>query len=209
MRTRRELEPKGPKPASPSALGSNNSSSQHPATVTFSPVDVQVETRWPPHLGAAILATVQRAFSIQDPEAHFSSGSFTMSSFRLGRQGASSLDAQAAPQPCPALSHPSCVLVPATTLSKSSGTFFCAPMRYSCVGNPLMWVWLSPPGTTARQTDGPGVFWSGVRGQSMLPSVSSKGLSLGSYQNKCHSHSFAEQNIPCRSSSTGELTWAN
>ncbi|CAK7321233.1 Noncompact myelin-associated protein [Vulpes lagopus] len=45
MRTRRELEPKGPKPASPSALGPNNNSSQHPATVTFSPVDVHVETR--------------------------------------------------------------------------------------------------------------------------------------------------------------------
>ncbi|XP_047584480.1 noncompact myelin-associated protein isoform X1 [Lutra lutra] len=45
MRTRRELEPKGPKPASPSALGSNNNSSQHPPTVTFSPVDVHVETR--------------------------------------------------------------------------------------------------------------------------------------------------------------------
>ncbi|XP_026372817.1 noncompact myelin-associated protein isoform X3 [Ursus americanus] len=45
MRTRRELEPKGPKPASPSALGPNNNSSQHPATVTFSPVDVHVDTR--------------------------------------------------------------------------------------------------------------------------------------------------------------------
>uniref|UniRef100_A0A9L0KBD3 Non-compact myelin associated protein n=1 Tax=Equus asinus TaxID=9793 RepID=A0A9L0KBD3_EQUAS len=45
MRTRRELEPKGPKPASPSALDPNSNSSQHPATVTFSPVDVHVETR--------------------------------------------------------------------------------------------------------------------------------------------------------------------
>ncbi|KAL2773171.1 noncompact myelin-associated protein [Daubentonia madagascariensis] len=45
MRTRRELEPKGPKPATPSALGSNSNSSQHPATVTFSPIDVHVETR--------------------------------------------------------------------------------------------------------------------------------------------------------------------
>ncbi|XFF74703.1 hypothetical protein AB1E18_000922 [Capra hircus] len=45
MRTRRELEPKGPKPASPSALGANSNSSQQPATVTFSPVDVHMETR--------------------------------------------------------------------------------------------------------------------------------------------------------------------
>ncbi|XP_066231553.1 noncompact myelin-associated protein isoform X1 [Saccopteryx leptura] len=45
MRARRELEPKGPKPASPSAQGPNSSSSQHPATLTFSPVDVHVETR--------------------------------------------------------------------------------------------------------------------------------------------------------------------
>ncbi|XP_058894846.1 noncompact myelin-associated protein isoform X1 [Kogia breviceps] len=45
MRTRRELEPKVPKPASPSAQGPNSNSSQHPATVTFSPVDVHVETR--------------------------------------------------------------------------------------------------------------------------------------------------------------------
>ncbi|KAI5139513.1 Noncompact Myelin-Associated Protein [Manis pentadactyla] len=45
MRTRRELEPKGPKPASPSALGPNSTTSQHPATVTFSPVDIHVETR--------------------------------------------------------------------------------------------------------------------------------------------------------------------
>ncbi|XP_058409226.1 noncompact myelin-associated protein isoform X2 [Diceros bicornis minor] len=45
MRTRRELEPKAPKPASPSALDPNSNSSQHPATVTFSPVDVHVETR--------------------------------------------------------------------------------------------------------------------------------------------------------------------
>ncbi|EPY77554.1 hypothetical protein CB1_001244047 [Camelus ferus] len=45
MRTRRELEPKGPKPASPSALDPNSNSSQHPATVTFSPVEIHVETR--------------------------------------------------------------------------------------------------------------------------------------------------------------------
>nr|XP_025712962.1 noncompact myelin-associated protein isoform X1 [Callorhinus ursinus] len=45
MRTRRELEPKGPKPASPSTLGPNSNSNQHPATVTFSPADVHVETR--------------------------------------------------------------------------------------------------------------------------------------------------------------------
>lgn len=54
MRTRRELEPKVPKPASPSALGPNSNSSQHPATVTFSPVDVHVETRWPPHPGCCL-----------------------------------------------------------------------------------------------------------------------------------------------------------
>lgn len=45
MRARRELEPKSPKPATPSAQGPNSSSSQHPATVTFSPVDVHVESR--------------------------------------------------------------------------------------------------------------------------------------------------------------------
>ncbi|XP_005875248.2 PREDICTED: noncompact myelin-associated protein [Myotis brandtii] len=45
MRARRELEPKGPKPVSPYAQGPNSSSSQQPATVTFSPVDVHVETR--------------------------------------------------------------------------------------------------------------------------------------------------------------------
>ncbi|XP_047728294.1 noncompact myelin-associated protein [Prionailurus viverrinus] len=45
MRTRRELEPKGPRPSSPSALGPNSNSSQHPAAVTFSPVDVHMETR--------------------------------------------------------------------------------------------------------------------------------------------------------------------
>ncbi|XP_049631103.1 noncompact myelin-associated protein [Suncus etruscus] len=45
MRTRRELEPKGPKPTPISAPGPNNNSSQHPATVTFSPVDIHVENR--------------------------------------------------------------------------------------------------------------------------------------------------------------------
>ncbi|KAM5269899.1 noncompact myelin-associated protein isoform 1-T1 [Hipposideros larvatus] len=46
MRARRELEPKGPKPASASAQGPNGgSSSPHPATVTFSPVDVHMESR--------------------------------------------------------------------------------------------------------------------------------------------------------------------
>lgn len=48
MRARRELEPKGPKPVSPYAQGPNSSSSQHPASVTFSPPDVHVETRWRP-----------------------------------------------------------------------------------------------------------------------------------------------------------------
>ncbi|XP_071073747.1 noncompact myelin-associated protein isoform X4 [Dasypus novemcinctus] len=45
MRTRRELEPKGHKPASPSALGPNGNSNQQPATVTFIPVDVHAENR--------------------------------------------------------------------------------------------------------------------------------------------------------------------
>uniref|UniRef100_A0A8D2APX6 Non-compact myelin associated protein n=1 Tax=Sciurus vulgaris TaxID=55149 RepID=A0A8D2APX6_SCIVU len=45
MRIRRELEPKSPKPATPSALDPNSSSSQQPATVTFGPADVHVETR--------------------------------------------------------------------------------------------------------------------------------------------------------------------
>ncbi|XP_058516782.1 noncompact myelin-associated protein [Ochotona princeps] len=44
MRTRRELEPKGPKPTSPSAPDPSSTSSQNPATVTFSPVAVHVET---------------------------------------------------------------------------------------------------------------------------------------------------------------------
>ncbi|XP_042544672.1 noncompact myelin-associated protein [Dipodomys merriami] len=43
MRTRRELEPKGPKPATPPAVDPN--SQQQPATVTFSPVDLPSETR--------------------------------------------------------------------------------------------------------------------------------------------------------------------
>ncbi|XP_049734250.1 noncompact myelin-associated protein isoform X1 [Elephas maximus indicus] len=45
MRTRRELEPKVHKPVSPSAPGPNNNSSQQPATVTFTPVDVHMENR--------------------------------------------------------------------------------------------------------------------------------------------------------------------
>ncbi|CAK6440762.1 unnamed protein product [Pipistrellus nathusii] len=45
MRARRELEPKGPKPVSPYAQGPTSSSSQHPASVTFCPPDVHVETR--------------------------------------------------------------------------------------------------------------------------------------------------------------------
>ncbi|KAM9688341.1 noncompact myelin-associated protein [Trichechus inunguis] len=45
MRTRRELEPKGPKPASPSALGPNSNRGQQPATVTFTPVEVHMENR--------------------------------------------------------------------------------------------------------------------------------------------------------------------
>uniref|UniRef100_A0A5F9CS48 Noncompact myelin-associated protein n=1 Tax=Oryctolagus cuniculus TaxID=9986 RepID=A0A5F9CS48_RABIT len=44
MRMRRGLEPKGPKPSAPSAPDPNSNSSQHPATVTFGPVDVHVET---------------------------------------------------------------------------------------------------------------------------------------------------------------------
>uniref|UniRef100_A0A8C9UUY6 Non-compact myelin associated protein n=1 Tax=Spermophilus dauricus TaxID=99837 RepID=A0A8C9UUY6_SPEDA len=44
MRIRRELEPKSPKPAAPSALDPNSNSSQHPTAVTFGPADVQVET---------------------------------------------------------------------------------------------------------------------------------------------------------------------
>uniref|UniRef100_A0A287CT67 Non-compact myelin associated protein n=3 Tax=Ictidomys tridecemlineatus TaxID=43179 RepID=A0A287CT67_ICTTR len=45
MRIRRELEPKSPKPAAPSALNPNSSSSQQPAAATFGPADVHVETR--------------------------------------------------------------------------------------------------------------------------------------------------------------------
>ncbi|XP_048672034.1 noncompact myelin-associated protein isoform X3 [Marmota marmota marmota] len=45
MRIRRELEPKGPKPAAPSALDPNSNSSQQPTAVTFGPADVHVETR--------------------------------------------------------------------------------------------------------------------------------------------------------------------
>ncbi|XP_045440977.1 noncompact myelin-associated protein isoform X2 [Pipistrellus kuhlii] len=45
MRARRELEPKGPKPVSPYAQGPTSSSSQHPASVTFCPPDVHMETR--------------------------------------------------------------------------------------------------------------------------------------------------------------------
>ncbi|XP_046324901.1 noncompact myelin-associated protein isoform X1 [Marmota monax] len=45
MRIRRELEPKGPKPAAPSALDPHSNSSQQPTAVTFGPADVHVETR--------------------------------------------------------------------------------------------------------------------------------------------------------------------
>ncbi|KAM6173073.1 noncompact myelin-associated protein [Erethizon dorsatum] len=45
MRVRRELEPKGPKPVASSAMEPNSNSSQQPATVTFSPVDLHSETR--------------------------------------------------------------------------------------------------------------------------------------------------------------------
>nr|XP_020009997.1 noncompact myelin-associated protein [Castor canadensis] len=45
MRTRRELEPKSPKPATPPALDPNSNNSQQPTTVTFRPVDVHTETR--------------------------------------------------------------------------------------------------------------------------------------------------------------------
>ncbi|XP_057641549.1 noncompact myelin-associated protein [Chionomys nivalis] len=45
MRTRRELEPKSPKPPVPPALDPNSNGSQQPATVTFNPADIQVETR--------------------------------------------------------------------------------------------------------------------------------------------------------------------
>ncbi|XP_004850653.1 noncompact myelin-associated protein [Heterocephalus glaber] len=45
MRTRRELEPKGPKPVAPSAMEPNSNSTQQPATVAFSPADLHSETR--------------------------------------------------------------------------------------------------------------------------------------------------------------------
>ncbi|XP_035313343.1 noncompact myelin-associated protein [Cricetulus griseus] len=45
MRTRRELEPKSPKPPVPPPLDPNSNGSQQPATVTFNPADIQVETR--------------------------------------------------------------------------------------------------------------------------------------------------------------------
>ncbi|XP_008820507.1 noncompact myelin-associated protein [Nannospalax galili] len=45
MRTRRELEPKGPKLPVPPALDPNSSSGPQPATVTLSPADAHVETR--------------------------------------------------------------------------------------------------------------------------------------------------------------------
>ena len=130
MRTRRELEPKVPKPASPSALGPNSNSSQHPATVTFSPIDVHVETRWPPILGA-VLATVQRAFS-QDQEAHFSSGSFTMSLFRSGQQGHLLCNPWCFRQP----PTPSCWAPPQVRPYPC-----CHPSKKLCYfGNPLLWV---------------------------------------------------------------------
>ncbi|CAO2589505.1 Noncompact myelin-associated protein [Lemmus lemmus] len=45
MRTRRELEPKSPKPPVPPALDPNSNGSQQPANVTLNPADIQVETR--------------------------------------------------------------------------------------------------------------------------------------------------------------------
>ncbi|XP_036033138.1 noncompact myelin-associated protein [Onychomys torridus] len=45
MRTRRELEPKSPKPPVPPALDPNSNGGQQPATVTFNHEDNKVETR--------------------------------------------------------------------------------------------------------------------------------------------------------------------
>lgn len=45
MRAKRELEPKGPKTASSSAQGPKRSSGKHSASVTFSPIDVQMKIR--------------------------------------------------------------------------------------------------------------------------------------------------------------------
>ncbi|XP_045715448.1 noncompact myelin-associated protein [Phyllostomus hastatus] len=45
MRAKRELEPKGAKPASFSAQGPKRGGGKHSASVTFSPVDVQMKIR--------------------------------------------------------------------------------------------------------------------------------------------------------------------
>ncbi|XP_036888839.1 noncompact myelin-associated protein [Sturnira hondurensis] len=45
MRAKRELEPKGAKPAASSAQGPRRGGGKHSASVTFSPVDVQMKTR--------------------------------------------------------------------------------------------------------------------------------------------------------------------
>ncbi|KAM8796124.1 noncompact myelin-associated protein [Eudromia elegans] len=44
MRVKRELEPKSTKPSMPPALGQSSSTS-HPPTVTFIPVDIHVQSR--------------------------------------------------------------------------------------------------------------------------------------------------------------------
>ncbi|KAF6110282.1 non-compact myelin associated protein [Phyllostomus discolor] len=45
MRAKRELEPKGAKPASFAAQGPKRGGGKHSASVTFSPVDVQMKIR--------------------------------------------------------------------------------------------------------------------------------------------------------------------
>lgn len=131
MRARRELEPKGPKPVSPYAQGPNSSSSQQqPATVTFSPVDVHVETRWPPpwcYLSCCLKSLLQSR-----PTSMFLLWQLQYEFLSVRSTGASHPipEASGNPQPHPAPpSPPHCVRVSAATLPKSCGIPFCHQRR--------------------------------------------------------------------------------
>lgn len=127
-----------------------------------------------PHPGA-ISAAVWRAFSSQDQQACFSFGSFNMSSFQSDRQGLliQSLKLQATPNPIlPRPHHPTVSVSLLPPYQKAVEYRFVIRGGRAMKG--IKWCGFGslPSKIIARQTDSPGVFWSGVRGQGMLPRVS-------------------------------------
>lgn len=126
MRARRELEPKGPKPVSPYAQGPTSSSSQQPATVTFSPVDVHVETRWPPPW--CCLSYCLKSLLQSRPTSTFLLWQLQYEFLPVRSTGASHPTPEASGNPHPSLPsppHPHCVRISAATLPKSCGIPFC------------------------------------------------------------------------------------